>query len=103
MPPGEYRFGPNEDGEVFTSDGRVGFQADRLASSVTGMDRMVQNMAELTSVSVAGAVRMASLTPAERAGIAAETGSLEPGKRADVLVLTSELAVERVFAGGVEV
>ena len=103
MPPGEYRFGPKEDGEVFTSDGRVGFQADRLASSVTGMDRMVRNIAELTSASVVDAVRMASLTPAERAGIAAEAGSLEPGKRADVLVLTAELAVERVFAGGVEV
>jgi len=102
MPPGEYRVGPEADGELFTSDGRVGFQADRLASSVTGMDRMVRNMAQLTSASVADAVRMASLTPAERAGIAAEAGSLEPGKRADLLVLTPELAVERVFVGGVE-
>ena len=102
MPPGEYRFGPQEDGELFESDGHVGFQADRLASSVTGMDRMVRNMAELTSASVADAVRLASLTPAERAGIVAEAGSLEPGKRADVLVLTPELAVERVFVGGVE-
>jgi N-acetylglucosamine-6-phosphate deacetylase len=45
---------------------------------------------------------MASLTPAERAGIAAETGSLERGKRADVLVLDRRLRVRRVFLGGVE-
>ncbi len=102
MPPGEYRFGPAEDGEVFWSDGLVGRQADRLASSVAGMDRVVRNMARLTSASVADAVRMASLTPAERAGIAGEVGSLEPGKRADVLMLSSGLEVERVFLGGVE-
>ena len=103
MPPGEYRFGPKADGELFWSDGSVGRQTDRLASSVSGMDRMVRNMAEMTSASVADAVRMASLTPAERAGIAAEAGSLELGKRADVLVLSRELAVERVFVGGAEV
>ena len=102
MPPGRYRFGPKTDGEWFESDGAVGFQADRLASSVTGMDQMVQNMQALTSSTVAEAVRMASLTPAERAGIADEVGSLEAGKRADVLLLSPELAVERVFIGGVE-
>jgi len=102
LPPGEYRFGPAEGGELFWSDGRVGRQADRLASSVAGMDRMVRNMVRLTSAPLADAVRMASLTPAERAGIGAEAGSLEPGKRADVLVLSRELEIERVFVGGTE-
>jgi N-acetylglucosamine-6-phosphate deacetylase len=45
---------------------------------------------------------MASLTPAERAGVADDVGSLEPGKRADVLVLSRELGVERVVVGGDE-
>ncbi len=102
MPPGEYRFGPEVDGEPFESDGTVGRQGDRLASSVTGMDAMVRTMAAQTSASLAEAVCMASLTPAERAGIAGECGSLEPGKRADVLVLSRELEVERVFVGGEE-
>jgi N-acetylglucosamine-6-phosphate deacetylase len=102
MPPGEYRFGPQADGEVFESDGVVGRQGTRLASSVTGMDRMVRTMVGTTSASLAEAVRMASLTPAERAGIADEVGSLEPDKRADVLVLSRELEVERVFLAGEE-
>jgi N-acetylglucosamine-6-phosphate deacetylase len=103
MPPGEYRFGPLEDGELFESDGKVGFQQGRgLASSVVGMDRMVQNMKNMTSASLPEVIRMASLTPAERAGIAKETGSLEPGKRADVLVLSKKLEVQRVFIGGEE-
>jgi N-acetylglucosamine-6-phosphate deacetylase len=102
MPPGDYRFGPEEDGEWFTSDGRVGFQADRLASSVTGMDGMVRNMESTTSASVVETVRMASLTPAERAGVDHEVGSLEEGKRGDILLLSRDLEVERVFIEGVE-
>ena len=59
-------------------------------------------MVGATSASVPEAVRMASLTPAELAGIAGEVGSLEPGKRADVLVLSRELEAERVFLAGEE-
>ncbi len=102
MPPGEYRFGPEADGEAFESDGVVGRQGARLASSVSGMDRMVRTMVGATSASLPEAVRMASLTPAELAGIAGEVGSLEPGKRADVLVLSRELEVQRVFLAGEE-
>ena len=47
-------------------------------------------------------VRMASLTPAERVGMQRDIGSLECGKRADLLVLDKTLAVQRVFIGGVE-
>jgi N-acetylglucosamine-6-phosphate deacetylase len=102
MPPGEYRFGPQADGEPFTSDGIVGRQGAVLASSVSGMDHMVRTMAGATSASLPEVVRMASLTPAELAGIADEVGSLAPGKRADVLVLSRELEVERVFVAGEE-
>jgi N-acetylglucosamine-6-phosphate deacetylase len=102
MPPGEYRFGPQSDGEPFESDGAVGRQGARLASSVAGMDRMVRTMSGATSASLAETVRMASLTPAELAGVPDEIGSLEPGKRADVLVLSAQLEVERVFLAGKE-
>jgi len=101
MPPGDYRFGPNKDGEWFKSDGKVGFQPGRgLASSVVGMDTMVRNMQAMTSASVSEAVRMGSLTPAERAGVADDVGSLEVGKLADVLVLNKKLEVQRVFVDG---
>jgi N-acetylglucosamine-6-phosphate deacetylase len=103
LPPGEYRFGPSADGEWFTSNGRVGYQSGAsLASSVVGMDTMVRNMARLTSASEVDAIRMASLTPAERVGLGADLGSLEVGKRADVLVLSGALDVRRVFIAGDE-
>ena len=45
-------------------------------------------------------IRMASLTPAERAGVARSVGSLEVGKHADVLILDQKLQVKRVFVHG---
>jgi N-acetylglucosamine-6-phosphate deacetylase len=103
MPPGDYRFGPSDTGALITSDGKVGRQpGGGLASSIMGMDTMVRNMKAQTSASLVDAVRMGSLTPAERANIARDVGSLEVGKRADVLVLNSELQIKRVFIGGDE-
>ena len=46
---------------------------------------------------------MASLTPARIAGRDRDLGSLEPGKRADVLVLDRDLQVQRVFIDGIEI
>lgn len=104
MPPGRYRFGCAADGEWIESDGRVGFVpgGGALASSVVGLDSMVRHMKAATTASLPEVIRMASLTPAERARIAGEVGSLVPGKRADVLVLNQRLRLKRVFLGGVE-
>ena len=104
MPPGRYRFGSEDDGSFFESDGQVGFVPGQgLASSVVGMDHMMRHMKKSTSATLPQAVRMASLTPAERTGIAKTCGSLEKGKQADVLVLNRRLEVQRTFISGVEV
>ena len=63
---------------------------------------MVRTMVAATSAPLHDVIRMASLTPAERAGISGETGSLAVGKRADVLVLNAALEVQRVLIGGEE-
>lgn len=102
MPPGRYRFGCAADGEWIESDGRVGFVpgGGALASSVVGLDTMVRHMKAMTSATLPEVIRMASLTPAERAGVADDVGSLTPGKHADVLVLNRQLQVKRVFLRG---
>jgi N-acetylglucosamine-6-phosphate deacetylase len=103
QPPGRYRFGPVADGEWFNSDGKVGSVGNgSLASAVVGMDTMVRNMSSLTSAGIVNAVRMGSLTPAERVGLDKEIGSLKAGRRADILILDRELHVQRVFIGGTE-
>ena len=104
MPPGEYRIGPKTDGELFISNGRVGYQTPgyRLASTVVGMEVMVRNMNAMTSANLCDTIRMASLTPSECVGMADVIGSLEVGKHADVLILDKNLTVQRVFIEGHE-
>ena len=102
MPAGKYRFGNFEDGNWFKSDGRVGWAPDghSLASSVVGMDHMVRHFHACTSASLPEVVRMASLTPAERVGIADQVGSIQNGKRADLLLLDDRLHVRQVYLAG---
>jgi N-acetylglucosamine-6-phosphate deacetylase len=102
MPDGEYVFGPWEDGEPILRRDGVGIMPDgkALASGVMGLDHAVRTMHRLTGVPLPDVVRMASLTPARIAGCAAQRGSIEPGKRADLLVLDSNLEVVQVFVDG---
>ncbi len=101
MPVGEYIFGNADDGTIFRSDGKVGWApSGSLASSIIGMDHMVRHMKSNTSATLPQVIRMASLTPAERTGMAHEVGSLEVGKRADIVVMDTELKVVSVLVGG---
>ena len=104
LPPGNYVFGNRQAGTPFVSDGNVGWATTgSLASAVKGMDHMVRHMAQNTSANLPDCFRMASLTPAERSGLSKITGSLSPGKQADLLILNHELYVQQVFARGIEV
>lgn len=104
MPEGRYLIGPLEGGEPMIKRDGVGMMPDgkALASSVMGMDHMVRTFAELTGRPLWEVIRMASLTPARIAGHDGEIGSLEAGKRADILVLDAALNVQRVFIDGSE-
>jgi N-acetylglucosamine-6-phosphate deacetylase len=100
--PGRYTFGNAVTGTDFDHDGKVGRAPQGgLASSSVGMDHMVRTMLAATKAPLWDVIRMASLTPAERTGIADETGSLTVGKRADVVVLSPTLRVKHVLVGGI--
>ncbi len=100
--PGEYRFGSQQDGPTFYSDGQVGWTLNRqsLASSVAGMDHMVRTMYRATKAPLPEVIRLASLTPAQRVGIAQDYGSIEVGKVADLVVWSSKLKVKRILLAG---
>jgi N-acetylglucosamine-6-phosphate deacetylase len=102
MPEGKYVIGPLDGGEPMISRDGVGMMPDglALASSVQGMDHMVRTFAALTGRPLWEVVRMATLTPARIAGWDREIGSLEVGKRADIVVLDSDLRVHGVYRDG---
>jgi N-acetylglucosamine-6-phosphate deacetylase len=105
MPPGIYRIGHHETGEPFEHNGVVGVLpgGSPLASSIFALEHMIRVMARDTDAGLSQVIRMASLTPAERTGFAQDRGSLEPGKLADIVILTADLHVRRAFINGVEV
>ena len=102
LPDGEYWFGAAGSGErVLKVDG-VGVTLDgtALASGVMGLDHGVRTMHRLAGIPLPETIRMASLTPARILGVDSQVGSLEVGKRADLVVLDSELNVRQVYLSG---
>ncbi|MBN9522552.1 N-acetylglucosamine-6-phosphate deacetylase [bacterium] len=102
MPDGEYWFGAEGSGEKIVKRDGVGvtLEGTALASAVMGMDHCVRTMHRGAGVPLPEAVRMASLTPARILGIDADVGSLEVGKRADLVVMDADLEVKQVYVGG---
>lgn len=103
MPDGEYIFGPSENGERILKQDGVGVMPDgkSLASSVVGLDECVRTFHRLVpEATLVEVIRMATSTPAKIAGAEAEIGSIAVGKRADLVVLDSDLRVSKVFIGG---
>jgi N-acetylglucosamine-6-phosphate deacetylase len=105
MQPGLYRIGHHQTGEVFQHNGTVGVLpgTELLASSIFPLEHMVRVMLRDTDAGLAQVIRMASLTPAERTGVAQDCGSLEVGKLADIAILSSDLYTQRTFIQGIEV
>ncbi|MCE2798708.1 MAG: amidohydrolase family protein [Planctomycetaceae bacterium] len=98
MPAGKYAFGHPQEDVWIESNGKVGLSpTGGLASSIVALDHCVRHMASVTKIPLFDIVRMASLTPAQRTGIDGQCGSLEVGKRADVLVLDKKLRVQKVY------
>jgi N-acetylglucosamine-6-phosphate deacetylase len=101
MPDGDYTFGPRHGmlAHVRNREARIP-DGTALASSVYPMSEMVHTFHALTGCPLWQAVRMASLTPAEIAGVADDLGSLAPGKRADILLFDEQVNVSAVYLGG---
>jgi N-acetylglucosamine-6-phosphate deacetylase len=105
MPDGPYVFGPKEDGEPMQKHDGVGLTLDGqgLASGVMGLDHAVRVMLDATQLPIPDVIRMVTLTPARIAGFDQEIGSLDVGKRADLIVLDARFEVQTVYRDGIEV
>jgi N-acetylglucosamine-6-phosphate deacetylase len=81
-------------------DGRLTLADGTLAGADTTMIQSVRFMHETIGLTLKEALRMASLYPAEAAGLPG-IGHLRPGARADILHLSTALEVREVWIGGV--
>ncbi|MGH9735835.1 MAG: N-acetylglucosamine-6-phosphate deacetylase [Candidatus Acidiferrales bacterium] len=96
MPDGTYRLGTFE---VTVKDGVCRNSEGKLAGSTLTLDRALRNLVSL-GVPFADAIRMMTILPARRLGLAGKKGVIAVGSDADLVVLTPDLQVAGVMARG---
>jgi N-acetylglucosamine-6-phosphate deacetylase len=99
-PDGDYRLGQMAV-EVRGGTARLASEDGEgaIAGSTLTMDAAVRYAVRTAGLPLLEVVRAASTTPAAAWGLH-DVGSLEPGRRADLVVLDADLAVTRVMRGG---
>jgi N-acetylglucosamine-6-phosphate deacetylase len=97
MRDGEYELGGQS---IVVKEGAVRLADGTLAGSCLSMDRGVRNIRDFTGLPLKECLQMATLTPARSIGVAGRKGSLEPGKDADVVILTPDLEVKATVVMG---
>jgi N-acetylglucosamine-6-phosphate deacetylase len=96
MPDGEYQLG---NFQVTVKGGVCRNSEGKLAGSTLTLDRAVRNLVSL-GVPFVDALRMATVLPARRLGLAGKKGIIAPGADADLVVLTPDLRVAGVMTRG---
>ena len=97
-PDGEYSIAGNP---VTVKDGKARTHDGAIAGSTLSMWEAVRNLSLFADIPFEDAVYAATMAPALEVGLADKLGSLEVGKRADLLVLEPDLtAIHRVMCGG---
>ena len=88
-----------KDGKALTTDGA-------LAGSTLSLLDGVKNLAKFARISFAKALRCATYTAACMIGVDGDVGSLEAGKRADILIASEqngEVVLEQVIKNGAKI
>jgi N-acetylglucosamine-6-phosphate deacetylase len=101
MPDGQYTLGGLD---VNVADGRatlVGSGA--LAGSATNLMECMKRVVKKMGIPLETAVACASANPAKCLGIDGEYGSIEPGKRGNVVLLDQDLELKAVVKDGVRI
>jgi N-acetylglucosamine-6-phosphate deacetylase len=96
MPEGRYDLGGLE---VEVRNQRCEYNG-RLAGSVLTLERAIRNVMSFAKLNLQDALRMATLNPALLIGLSEQRGSLRPGSRADIVVLTPQGQLVQTILGG---
>ena len=97
MPDGEYTLGGQP---IFLKGIECRLADGTIAGSVLKLNNAVKNVLAHTTLSVNEVFKMASLNPATAIGVADRIGSLEEGKDADIIIVDSDINVQRTIKKG---
>ena len=82
-----------KDGAARNADGN-------LAGSILDMLTAVKNVVDHVGLPLADAVTMASINPAKAIGLDDEIGSIEAGKKGDLVCVGENMKIRRVLVDG---
>jgi N-acetylglucosamine-6-phosphate deacetylase len=66
------------------------------------MAAAVANAIDQGHLTLAEAVEMATISPAQFLGLGGKMGAIEAGRRSDLVLLHDDFTVERTWIGGIE-
>lgn len=93
-------FKPNEEeGIAFGPDLNYDYEGHLCGSHLT-MDGAIRNVMKHSGYGLCHAVRMATLNPARVLGMDEEIGSLEPGKKANLVLMDDVVNIKKVILEG---
>jgi len=104
MPEGKYILGPKKGAYEVITEGGIALLPDRsaFAGSIATTNRLVRVMVYQAGLSVWEAVKMMTLNPARAVGLDGIVGSLEVGKRADLVIFDEDISIQSVYVSGVK-
>lgn len=100
---GESILGSLEMGQRVIIEDGVAKMPDRkaFAGSIATADRLVRTMVQLAGASLPDAVEMMTATPARIIGKAHVTGTVAPGRKADLVLFDENINVKKVWTDGI--
>ncbi len=98
-PDGEYMLAGSH---VVLKDGKALTETGAIAGSTLSLDEAVRNLMSFCDIPLTEAILCATENPAREVGIFSECGSIDSGKRADLLVLgdTNTFDIKKVMIDG---
>ena len=94
---GEYQIAGNP---VTVKDGKARTHDGAIAGSTLSMWEAVCNLRDFADTTLENAIYAATMAPAREIGLEDEIGSIEVGKRADLLVLEDDDTIGPILCGG---
>ena len=94
---GEYLLGGQK---VYVEDTKPRLESGNIAGSTLNLQQAVYNMVKYMQLPLPQAVKMASLNPAKALAMDKEIGSLEIGKRADLILFDEDINIKEVYLAG---
>jgi len=97
MSDGQYVLG---DQDIYVENGLAKLENGTIAGSTLTLEKAVKNYLEFTGASLLDGLKTVTTNPADLLGLKEEIGTLDPGTRADLVVLSKDFEIKYTLIEG---